>query len=128
MKRWGVCKMTYDPVNQENVSAISKYDNVAWRIFHTTGRNWVLIQFAAADLTEIQADPDIYVMPEGVMDMSVGSIPANVRNTMRTRLEAAGFVFTDVKTTWTIRQLLNYLGGQIFANFNCEAGDVRDVV
>jgi hypothetical protein len=88
----------------------------------------VLIQFAAADLTAIQADPDIYVMPEGVMDMSVGSIPANVRNTMRTRLEAAGFVFTDVKTTWTIRQLLNYLGGQIFANFNCEAGDVRDVV
>ncbi len=60
--------------------------------------------------------------------MSVGSIPAGVRTTMRTRLESAGFVFTGVKTSWTVRQLLQYILQQVQPAINTvESGDVADV-
>ena len=124
MKRWAICKMI-EVAPQEIDPAIAKYPG-SWRIIHVPGRNWVLCQFSSINLTPIQADPDIYILPDGAFDMSVGSIPAAVRTTLRTKCEAAGFVFTDVKTSWTVRQLLNYLGSQIQQGFSCESGDVKE--
>jgi hypothetical protein len=103
------------------------YPGVSFRSWTKPGFGWCFAQIAAADLSALQADPDIYILPDGTMDVSVGSIPAGVRTTMRTRLEAAGFTFGDVKTTWTIRQLLLYVARQLQPDINVEVGDVRDV-
>ena len=98
------------------------------RVWSKLGFSWAFGQVAASNLTAMQADPDIYNLPDGTMDMSAGSIPAGVRTTMRTRLEAAGFVFTDVKTSWTVRQLLQYILRQVQPAINTvESGDVADV-
>jgi hypothetical protein len=126
MKRWAIAKLG-DWEDDGSISPkLSLYpcNRSNWT---KQGFGWAFCKFSAKDLTAIQADPDIYVLPDGVMDMSVGSIPTNVRNTMKTRLEAAGFVFTDVKTTWTVRQLLNYLAQQIQPEANVESVDVADL-
>ena len=107
-------------------SKVSRYPGVSFRQWTKYGFGWCFGQLATNDITPLQADPDIYILPDGVMDMSVGSIPVATRTTMRTRLEASGLSFTDVKTTWTVRQLLTYIARQIQPDINVEAGDVRD--
>lgn len=92
------------------------------------GFNWCFGQIATSNVAAMDSDPDIYILPDGAMDISVGSIPAGVRNTMRTRLESAGFTFADVKTSWTIRQVLVYLLRQLQPALDTvEAGDVQDI-
>jgi len=99
-----------------------------WRSWSKPGFGFAFVQFASNDVTVINADPDIYVLPDGAMDMSVGSIPAAIRNTIKTRLEAAGLTFADVKTSWTVRQLLNYIARQIQTGIDVEVGDIPDSV
>lgn len=129
MKRWFIARMgAYSP-DEPDVTApkVAQY-TPNWRAWSVASRPWCFGQCAAADMTPMQADPDIYILPDGALDMSVGSIPANVRTTMRNRLEAAGFTFTDVKTTWTVRQLLVYLLKQILPPLDSvETGDVADI-
>jgi hypothetical protein len=125
MKRWAIARMVDDGFGGIE-SAFNRY-RCNTRIWSKTGFNWCFGQIAAPSLTEINADPDIYVLPDGVMDMSVGTIPAGTRTTMRNRLEAAGFTFTDVKTSWTVRQLLNYLKAQLDPGGEVEQGDVPDI-
>lgn len=141
MKRWCICKMGDYENEGTRVPALNKYrpngqlradllkDPVApSRIWSKPGFNWAFGQVAAANLSAMQADPDIYILPDGTMDMSVGSIPVNIRTTMKNRLEAAGFVFTNVKTSWTVRQLLQYVLQQVQPALDTvEAGDVADV-
>lgn len=131
MKRWFIARMGFYLAEDPDVRApaVAKYTN-NFRIWNSSQRlpNWCFGQCAAANFATIRADPDIYVLPDGALDMSVGSIPANVRTTMRNRLEAAGFTFTDVKTTWTVRQLLVYLLKQIQPPLDTvEQGDVQDI-
>lgn len=127
MKRWAISKLgEYEGTENGIVPKVILYaGNV--RLWAKPGFNWAFCQVASNDFTAMQADPDIYVLPDGTMDMSVGSIPAGVRTTMKSRLEAAGFVFTDVKTSWTVRRLLNYLVQQLQPTINVENGDIPDV-
>ena len=125
-KRWAICKMgEYDEpgfiVPKFNVYGANS------RIWSKDGLNWCFGQVAHDNIAELQADPDIYVLPDGSLDMSVGSIPSAVRTTMRNRLEAAGFAFSEVKTTWTVRQVLNYLARQLQPGMDVDSGDVQDV-
>ena len=110
-----------------NSPKISVY-TPTWRAWTKPGFGFAFVQFASSDVTVINADPDIYVLPDGAMDMSVGSIPAATRNTIKTRLEAAGFTFADVKTSWTVRQLLNYIARQVQTGIDVEVGDIPDSV
>lgn len=126
MKRWAICRLGDYESDGSLVPKLNLYTETS-RIWSKEGFGWCFAQLAAADLTAMQADQDIYILPDGAMDMSVGSIPAGIRTTMRTRLEAAGFIFTDVKTSWTVRQLLTYLVRQLQPTINVEAGDVPDV-
>jgi hypothetical protein len=126
MKRWAIAKMGDWEQDGSSSPKLSMYpcNRSNWT---KDGFGWAFCRFSAADITAIQADPDIYVLPDGVMDMSVGSIPVSVRNGMKTRLEAAGFVFTDVKTSWTVRQLLTYIVRQLQPTANVESVDVADL-
>lgn len=128
MKRWFIARMG-DWDSQGVISPkVSAYEGVRHRSWTANAMPWCFGQLAVADLTPLQADPDIYILPDGALDMSIGSIPASVRTTLRSRLESAGFVFTDVKTNWTVRQMLVYLLRQIQPRLDSvEQGDVQDV-
>ena len=127
MKRWAIARMGNYEGDGTIVPKFVAYTQTL-RVWTKPGFNWCFGHIAAADVTAMQADPDIYILPDGTMDMDVSSIPTTIRNTMKTRLEAAGFSFADVKTSWTVRQVLNYLAGQIQTGINVEAGDIKDVV
>ena len=127
MKRWAIARVGDYENDGSLVPKFVLYPS-NYRIWTRPGFNWCFAQVAASDFTAMQADADIYILPDGTMDISVGSIPAGVRTTMRTRLEAAGFVFADVKTSWTVRQLLVYLLKQLQpALDSVEQGDVPDI-
>lgn len=127
MKRWAISKLGDFEGDGSVVPKLNLYTETS-RIWTKPGFSWCFGQIASGDLTAMQADPDIYILPDGAMDMSVGSIPLAVRNTLRAKLEAGGFVFTDVRTSWTVRQLLTYVAGQLQPGINVEAGDIPDVV
>lgn len=126
MKRWFIARLGDYENDGGNVPKINLYTQTS-RIWTKPGFGWCFGQLAAGSVTEMQADPDIYILPDGAMDMSVSSIPVTVRNTLRTRLESAGFEFGAVKTVWTVRQLLNYLLQQLQPIPSVEAGDIPDV-
>lgn len=109
------------------VPAVNKFGGINYRIIHLGTRDWVLMQIAAQDMTPINDDPDCIVLPDLTLDTTWGQLPANVRNDVTSRLTGAGFDTADIKTSTTVRQLLNYLGRQIDLNFDCERGDVRDL-
>ena len=126
MKRWAICKLgEYEGEDGGIVPKFNIYTQNS-RIWSKQGFNWCFGQFSAPSLTAMQDDPDVYILPDGVMDMSVGSIPLAIRNNMKTKLESAGFVFSAVKTSWTVRQLLNYLAAQLQPGIDVESGDVKD--
>jgi hypothetical protein len=126
MKRWFISRVgDYD--NEGTIVPKVNVYGCNSRIWTSSALpNWCFGQLASNRVADLQADPDIYVLPDGTMDMAVSAIPSNIRTTLRTRLEAAGLSFADVKLTWTIRQLLNYVAGQIQPSTNVEAGDVPD--
>lgn len=141
MKRWFIARMGDYENASTNVPATNKYapngtlrsdllndPTMPVRTWSRPGFAFCFGQLATSDITAVQADPDVYVLPDGAMDMSVGSIPAQVRQTMRARLEAAGFDFSAVTTQWTVRQVLVYLLQQIQPVLDSvETGDVPDV-
>lgn len=127
MKRWAICRIG----DYENDGTLVPKFNVYScnsRIWTKAGFGWCIGQIAAPSLTEINADPDIFVLPDGAMDNALSSFPVAVRNTMQNKLTAAGFSFAGVKTTWTLRQLLIFLAQQLQpALDSVEQGDVRDI-
>ena len=132
MKRWFIARQGfYEEPENEGGSLVPKVlaypDTILLRQWTKPGLNWGFGRIATNSITQFDGDNDIYVLPDAVMDMSVGSIPASVRTTMRTRLESAGFVFSAVKTTWTVRQLLEYIGAQVQPGIEVEAQDGVDL-
>ena len=125
MKRWAIARMGDYEGDGSSIPKFNLYTDSS-RIWSKPGLGFCFGQIAAKDLTGMQNDPDIYILPDGAMDMSVGSIPISVRTTMKSRMEAAGFVYTGIKTSWTVRQMLQFLKDQIQPG-SVEAGDVRDV-
>lgn len=127
MKRWAICRMGDYEGDGSNSQKFVVYPGVSFRSWTKPGFGWCFAQIATNNLAPLQADPDIYILPDGTMDMAVGSVPAGVRTTMKNKLEAAGFDYAAVKATWTVRELLLYLARQIQPQINVEVGDVRDV-
>jgi hypothetical protein len=141
MKRWFIARMGDYEGDGSRVPATNKYrpngqpkadllndPTVPSRVWSKQGFNWCFGQLATSDITTMQADPDIFILPDGAMDMELSAIPGGTRTTMRNRLEAAGFSFTGVQWTWSIRQLLVFLVKQLQPNIGTvEQGDVQDV-
>ena len=125
MKRWAIAKMV-DAGDGNIESAFNRY-RCNTRIWTKPGFSWCFGQIAAPSLVDMNADQDIYVLPEATLGMAVGSIPSAVRTTMRNKLEAGGFSFEGVKTTWTVKQLLMFLKGQLDPLGDIESGDVVDI-
>lgn len=125
MKRWAIARMDDHLSDGTLTPAFAKYD-CNYRLWAKSGFNWCFGQIAARDLTDIGADVDIHIFPDSVLGMTVGDIPSGVRTTLRTKLEAAGFTFSAVRNSWSIRQLLNYVAGQLQNGISVEAGDVPD--
>jgi hypothetical protein len=127
MKRWFIARMGDYEGDGSRVPATNKYP-CNTRIWSHPTKNWCLGQLAIADLTQAQADPDIFIIPDAALDNAVSTIPTQVRNTMLTRLQNAGFETAGIKTVWTIRQVLIYLMQQIQPALNSvEQGDVKDI-
>lgn len=127
MKRWAICKVG-DYENDGTLVPKFNLYNCNSRIWTKAGFGWCIGQIAAPSLTEIGADPDIFVLPDGAMDNALSSFPVAVRNKMQSKLTAAGFSFTGAKTTWTLRQLLIFLAQQLQPGLDAvEQGDVRDI-
>lgn len=131
MKRWFIARLGFyeEPEDQGGslVPKILAYPNTLMlRQWTRPGLNWAFGRMATDSAAQFADDNDVYVLPDTVMDMSVGSIPVAVRNTMKTRFEAAGFEFAFVKTSWTVRQLLQYLAGQVQPGIETEANDAPD--
>jgi hypothetical protein len=126
MKRWFVARMVEDgPGNI--VPKVSMYPNVNMRVWSKDGFAFGLGQLATANLTPLQADPDIRLIPDASLDNLLSTIPTQTRQEMITGLTNAGFNVTAVKNTWTFRQLLQHLKLQLQADDNIESGDVRDI-
>jgi hypothetical protein len=127
MKRWFIAKLGDYEGDGSLISKVATYPNVNRRQWSKPGLTWCFGQLATNDITRFSSDADIYILPDGVMDMAVSAIPAGVRITMTTKLQAAGFTTSAIKVSWTIRQVLQYLKGQLQANTDVEAGDVVDI-
>lgn len=125
-KRWALCALGDFENDGNRVPKFNLYP-VNSRIWTKAGSDWCFGQIATDNVSEMAADPDIYVLPDGSMDMSVGSIPTTVRAEMKARIESAGLSFTAIKTTWTVRQMLNHIAGQFQSGVDVEVGDVQDV-
>ena len=97
------------------------------RIWSSPSIAFCLGQLGASDLTGINADPDIKLIPDAALDNLLTSIPAGVRSAMTVQLENAGFEVSGVKGSWSIRQLLKHLKLQLQADDDIESGDVRDL-
>jgi hypothetical protein len=115
-----------DQENPEINPAIANHQDVAWRIIHFGNPQWVVFQCATRDLTPLQNDPDISILPDVPMDMLLSAIPKATRDDAVARLQAAGFETSAIKLSWDWRQLLRYIGKQIDGLFEPESGDVRD--
>lgn len=124
-KRWVLCKMGDFENTGDTVPKLNLYgaNSRVW----TGSREWAFGQVGYDNIAELSLDPDIYVLPDAPMDMSIGSIPVAVRAEMKAAAESAGLEFSAVKTTWTYRSMLNYLAGQIQSGADVELGDVQDM-
>lgn len=127
MKRWAVCRVG----DYEGDGAIVPKFNVHncnSRIWAKQGFGWCLGQIAAADLTAINADPDIFVLPDATLDMPLSTFSTAVRNNVRNKLSAAGFTISAIQNAWTIRQVFVYILQQLQpALGTVEQGDVADL-
>ena len=128
MKRWFAARLGfYDPEDSNTrVPKVEVYTRVNYRIWSAPGFAWCFGQLATDNVSQMDGDNDIYLLPDASLDNAVSTIPNNVRNTMNTRLQAAGFDTSAIKLSWTIRQVMQYLKGQIQSDNDVESGDVRE--
>lgn len=128
MKRWFIARMVEEePGSGSYVPKVAAY-GANYRVWSKDGFGWGFGQLAARNLTAMQADPDIMIFPDAVLDMTWGSVPSATRTAVRTKLEGAGFVYSGITTGWTIRQILVKLLQQLQPALNSvEQGDVVDI-
>ena len=126
MKRWFIARMGDYENDGANVPKVAIYPGVNFRMWSRPGFAFCLGQLAAQDLTALQADPDIKLIPDAALDNALSSIPKTTRDAMVAQLTDAGFDVSAVRTTWSVRQLLKRLKLQLQTDDNIESGDVRD--
>jgi len=126
MKRWAVCRMGDYDNEGTNVPKFNTHGCNS-RVWSKPGFGWCLGQIAAADLTAINADPDIFILPDATLDMPLSTFSTAVRNNVRNKLSAAGFTIAAIQNAWTIRQVLVYILQQLQPGLDTvENGDVVD--
>jgi hypothetical protein len=97
------------------------------RIWTKPGFNWCIGQLATSNVANVQADPDIRVLPDAALDLTWGSINTNIRNQAINAFQNAGFTTTGISTSMAVREVLLYIVQQIQAGIgSVEQGDVRD--
>ena len=126
MKRWFIARMG-DYENEGTLVPKTNLYPCNTRIWSKAGFAFCLGQLGAADLTAINADPDIRLIPDAALDNTLSTLSAATRNAMRTGLENGGFDISAVTNTWSFRQLLKHLKLQLQSDDNIESGDVRDL-
>jgi hypothetical protein len=125
MKRWFVALLVTD-ADGNTSPKVEQYVRVNYRIWTKDGFGWCFGQLATDNVSQFDGDNDIFVLPDASLDNAFSTIPTSVRNAMLNTLQAAGFETSDIKTTWTIRQVLQYLKGQLQTDNDVESGDVRE--
>jgi hypothetical protein len=79
-----------------------------------------------ADLTAINADSQCIVLPDLTLDATFGSLPSNVRNQIKTRLQGFGLSTSEILNTTTVREMLTMIGRINQPTMDPERGDVAD--
>lgn len=128
MKRWFIARMVEEePGSDSWAPAVHKY-GCNYRVWTKPGFAWSFGQLGAKDLTAMQADPDIYILPDASLDIAWSAVPTGTRTAVRNKLEAAGFSYSGITTGLTIRQILVKLQQQLQpALSSVEKGDVTDI-
>ena len=126
MKLWCVCKVGEYEEPGVRVPKVALYTETRKTWPHPT-KLWALCRFSVAEITPaLQADPDIYMLPDATLDAAWSTIPNNVRNAVKNAMERAEFTWA-VQNTWTVRQVLNYAVNQLQPGVDCTVFDVRDI-
>lgn len=87
---------------------------------------WAFVIVKAIDHTALLADNQIKALPDISLDLTVGDLPAGVRNALNTALTNFGIDTSPVKLSTTIRQVLRYLGRKHVLDFDENRFDVAD--
>jgi len=130
MKRWFIARIGFyeEPENEGGalVPKILAYpDVILLRQWTKPGFDWAIGRLATNNTAQMDADPDIFIIPDMTLGSSWGSMPANQRNIVKNRMEQAGFVWS-VSTSWTVQQVLEYACAQIQPGVNVAAQDAAD--
>lgn len=124
MKRWVVCKKVL--IDGAYAPAVDRHTG-NYRCWSKDGASWMFCQIGIQDLTPVRDDPDCHVVPDVSFDLKLSALPAETRTAMRSKLQALGVTdYSQVLTTWTIRQFLRWLGRQLQPTMDPERGDVTD--
>ena len=135
MKRWFLAKLDFyeEPENEggalvpkTNLHTTSNGGPINTRIWSRPGFGWCFGQLATDTLTSMNADPDIYILPDASLDISWSTVPSGKRTEVKNRVADAGFNFTGIKTSNTIREILQHLKKQVQIDDDIESGDVKD--
>jgi hypothetical protein len=125
MKLWAVARMIEEPGQEgSTIPAVGLYSN-NYSSWSADGFAWTLCYFSVANTTAVSADNRIKLLPQATLDSAWSSLPANVRNNVKTEVESIGLVW-NVNNNWTVRQVLQYLSNQIQPGADPTAFDIRD--
>jgi hypothetical protein len=125
MKLWAICRMVPEPGQEGIVPKVALYTD-SWRAWSKAGMEWALCRFAITDATGVATDAQIKLLPDATLDLLWSSIANNVRNRVKSEVEAAGFVWS-VNNNWSVREVLVYLVNQIQPGVDCCKYDVQDL-
>lgn len=126
MKRWAICRLGDYENDGTLVPKFSVY-HCNFRIWSKAGLNWCFGQIGSNQIAAMQADPDIFILPDASLDMAWSAVPAGTRNAVTNKLSSAGLSTVDWKANWSIRQCLVNLLKQIQpALTTIEDSDVAD--
>ena len=136
MKRWFLAKLDFyeEPENEggalvpkTNLHTTSSGGPINTRIWSRPGFGWCFGQLATDTLTAMNADTDIYILPDASMDIVWNNVPKTKRNEVKAVMESAGFSYAGITTNSTIREILQKLKGQLQSDNDVESGDVKEV-
>jgi hypothetical protein len=126
MKRFYICKKVGtgtddDPIRPKAMD----YDNASVSAYMASNRNWCLAIVAAADHTDIAADPECFQLPDLSLDIKLSTLPTAIRSAALTKLTQVGLP-VSVTTNDTFRVLLRHIAANLVSDFNEDRFDVKE--
>lgn len=126
MKRWFIARMVeIEP--GEIAPKVATYPNVNFRVWSKDGMAFGLGQLATNNLAQFNGDGDIRIIPDAALDNLLSSIPTATRAAMITALQDGGFNTSAIRTSWSLRQVLQHIKRQLQGDDVIDSGDVRDI-